>query len=60
MTVRETCLIEVKKISQINRGDFHDENNFAFFVLINFQLSAKPFSVLPRYFMKREDSSEKR
>ena len=47
-------------MSQINRGDFHDENNFTFFVLINFQLSAKPFSVLPRYFMKREDSSEKR
>ena len=60
MTVRETCLIEVKKMSQIYRGDFHDENIFAFFVLINFQLSAKHFSVLPCYFMKREDSLEKR
>ena len=27
-----------------------------FFVLINFQLSAKHFSLLPCYFMKREDS----
>ena len=26
-----------------------------FFVLINFQLSAKHFSLLPCYFMKRED-----
>ena len=59
MTVRETCLIEVKKMSQIYRGDFHDENIFAFFVLINFQLSAKHFSVLLCYFMKWEDSSEK-
>ena len=31
-----------------------------FFVLINIQLSAKHFSVLPCYFMKRKDSSEKR
>ena len=31
-----------------------------FFVLINFQLSAKHFSVLLRYFIKREDSLEKR
>ena len=31
-----------------------------FFVLINFQLSAKHFSLLPCYFMKREDSLEKR
>ena len=45
-------------MSQIYRGDFHDENIFAFFVLINFQLSAKHFSVLPCYFMKREDSLE--
>ena len=60
MTVRETCLIEVKKRSQIYQGKLHDENIFAFFVLINFQLSAKHFSVLPCYFMKREDSLEKR
>ena len=33
---------------------------FPFFVLINFQLSAKHFSVLLYYFMKREDSLEKR
>ena len=31
-----------------------------FFVLISFQLSAKHFSVLPLYFMKREDNAEKR
>ena len=49
-----------KKMSQIYRGELHDENIFAFFVLINFQLSAKHFSVLPCYFMKREDSLEKR
>ena len=56
MAVRKTCLIEVKKkMSQIYRGDFHDENIFAFFfVLINFQLSAKHFSVLACYFMKRK------
>ena len=36
-------------------------NNFLlFFVLINFRLSAKHFSVLSCYFMKREDSVEKR
>ena len=33
---------------------------FAFFVLTNFQLSAKHFSVLPCYFMKQEDGLEKR
>ena len=59
MTVRETCLTEVKKMSQMYQGDFHDENIFVFFVLINFQLSAKYFSVLPFYFMNREDSLEK-
>ena len=31
-----------------------------FFVLINFQLSAKHFSVLPCYLKKREDSLAKR
>ena len=60
MTVRRTCLIEVK-MSQIYRGELHGENIFAFFfVLMNFQLSAKHFSVLPCYFMKQEDSLEKR
>ena len=60
MTVRETCLIEVKNESQIYRGELHDVQVFAFFVLISFQLSAKHFSVLPLYFMKREDNVEKR
>ena len=27
---QETCLIEVKKMSQIYRGELHDENAFAF------------------------------
>ena len=58
MTDRETCLIEVKKMSQIDRGELHDGNAFAFFVLINFQLSAKHFSVLLCYFMKREDKDD--
>ena len=44
---RNDC-IEVKKMSQIYRGELHDENVFAFFVLINFQLSAKHFSVLQK------------
>ena len=35
-------------------------NKFCFFVLINFQLSAKHFSVLLCYFMKWEGSVEKR
>ena len=60
ITVRETSLIEVKKMSQIYRGELHDENIFPFFVLMNFRLSAKHFSALPCYFMKREDSLEKR
>ena len=42
-------------MSPIHRGELHDEQVFAFFVLINFQLSAKHFSVLPCYFMKGED-----
>ena len=58
MTDRETCLIEVKKMSQIDRGELLDGNAFAFFVLINFQLSAKHFSVLLCYFMKREDKDD--
>ena len=60
MAVRKTCLIEVKKLSPINQGELHDENIFTFFVLMNFQLSVKRFSVLPCYFMKREDSLGKR
>ena len=60
MTVREKSLIEVKNESQIYRGELHDVQVFAFFVLISFQLSAKHFSVLPLYFMKREDNAEKR
>ena len=48
-----------KKMSQIYWGELHDENVFAFFVLINFQLSAKHFSVLPCFFMKRDDGLEK-
>ena len=31
-----------------------------YFVLISFQLSAKHFSVLPCYFLKREDNVEER
>ena len=40
-------MLEVKKMSQIYPGELHDENIFAFFVLMNFHLSAKHFSVLP-------------
>ena len=47
-------------MSQIYQGEFHDEQVFAFFVLVNFQLSAKHYSVLPFYFIKRDDSVEKR
>ena len=47
-------------MSPIHRGELHDEQVFVFFVLINFQLSAKHFSVLPCYFMKGEDSVEER
>ena len=46
-------------MSQIYRGELPDEQDFYFFVLINLQLSAKHFSVLLFYFMKREDSVEK-
>ena len=60
MTVRETCLIEVKKkMPQTYQGELHDEKMFAFLCFNKFQLSAKHFSVLPSYFMKREDSLEK-
>ena len=48
-------------MSQIYRGKLYDEQVFAFFfVLTNVQLLAKHFSVLWCYFMKREDSVEKR
>ena len=60
MTVRETCLIEVKNESQIYRGELHDVQDFAFSVLITLQLSGKHFFILPLYFMKREDNVEKR
>ena len=49
MTVRETCLIEVKNESQIYRGELHDVQDFAFSVLITLQLSAKHFSILPLF-----------
>ena len=42
------------------KGTFVMKTFLLFFVLINFQLSAKHFSVLPCYFMKWEDSSQKR
>ena len=60
MTVRETCLIEVKNESQIYRGELHDVQDFAFSVLITHQLSRKHFFILPLYFMKRKDNVEKR
>ena len=47
-------------MSQIYWEELHDEQVFGFFVLINFQLSAKHFPVLSCYFMKWEDSVEKR
>ena len=46
-------------MSKIYRGELHDENVFAFFVLINYQLSAKHFYLHPCYFMKWEDILEK-
>ena len=58
MTVRETCLIEVKKCHKSIEGTFMMKTFLLFFVLINFQLSAKHFSVLLCYFMKREDKDD--
>ena len=58
MNVRETCVIEVKNLSDLLRGTSW-WTSFYFLVLINFQLSAKHFSMLPRYFMKWEDRLEK-
>ena len=60
ITVRETCLTEVKKCHKSIEGNFMMKIFLLFFVLINFQLPAKHFSVLPCYFMKRNDSLEKR
>ena len=42
MTVRETCLIEIKKCHKSIERNFtvNDEQDFAFFVLIKFYLSA--------------------
>ena len=60
MTVRETCLIELKKCHKSFEGISMMKTFFAFFVLINLQLSAKHFSLLPCYFMKWEDNLEKR
>ena len=59
MNVRETCLIEVKKCHKSIEGNFMIKTVLLFFVLINFQVSAKHFSVLPSYFMKWEDSLER-
>ena len=60
MTVRETCLIEAKKCHKSIEGNFMMKKCLLFFVLINFQLSSKHFSVIPCYFMKWEDSLKKR
>ena len=60
MTVRDICLIEVKSVTNLSRATSWWKRFWFFFVLINFQLSANHFSVLPCYFMKREDILEKR
>ena len=46
MTVRETCLIAVKKCYKSIEGNFMMKTFLLFFILINFQLSAKHLSVL--------------
>ena len=52
---QETCLTEVKKCyKNLSRGNSW-WTSFCFFVLISFLLSAEHFSLLPYYFMKRED-----
>ena len=53
-------MLEVKECHKSIKGNFMMKTFLLFFVLINFQLSAKHFSVLPCYFMKRKDSLEKR
>ena len=60
MIARETFLIEVNKCHKSIEGNFMMKKFLLFFVLINFQFSAKFFSVLPCYFMKRKDNLEKR
>ena len=58
MTDSETFLIEVKKCHKPIEGNFMMKTLLLFFVLINFQLSAKHFSVLLCYFMKWEDKDD--
>ena len=53
-TVRETCLTEEKICLKSIEGNFMMNKYLLFFVLINFQLSAKHFSVLSCYFMMWE------
>ena len=60
MTVMETYLIEVQKCHKSIEGNFMMKIFLLFFVLLNFQLAVKHFSVLPCSFMKRKDSLEKR
>ena len=61
MTDMETFLIEVKKCHKSIEGNFMIRTFLLFFfVLINFQLSAKHFSAILCYFKKREDNLEKR
>ena len=57
-TDRETCLIEVKKCHKSIEGNFMMKTFLLLFALINFQLSAKRFSILLCYFMKREDKDD--
>ena len=59
MTVKETCLIEIKICQKSIDGNFMMNKYLLSFVLRNFQLSAKHFSVLSSNFMKREDRVEK-
>ena len=58
ITIRETCLTEVKNVTNLLRGTLW-WISFCFFFCFN-KFSAKGFSVLLCYFMKREDSIEKR
>ena len=58
MTDREACLIEVKNVTNLSQMSQMSQTLLLFFVLINFQLSAKHFSVLLCYFMKREDKDD--
>ena len=51
MTVRESCLIEVENVTNLLMENFMMNKFSGLFDLINFQLSAKHFSVLPWYSM---------